>query len=49
MPLLAVADDRAYSAYLIVVAKLSLLSRWEEELISKTNLTHSVYYGGTDI
>jgi len=29
----------------LVVAPLSLLSQWEEEIISKTQLTHQVYYG----
>jgi hypothetical protein len=49
-PLLSVADDRAYCAYSLVMAKLSLLPRWEEELNSKTNnLSHSVYYVGTNI
>jgi DNA repair protein RAD5 len=30
----------------LIVAPLSLLGQWEEELKTKTNLTHSVYYGG---
>ena len=29
----------------LVVAPLSLIGQWEEELSSKTNLTHKVYYG----
>jgi SNF2 family DNA or RNA helicase len=29
----------------LVVAPLSLIAQWEEELASKTNLTHKVYYG----
>jgi len=29
----------------LVVAPLSLIAQWEEELGSKTNLTHIVYYG----
>lgn len=31
----------------LVVAKLSLLPQWEEEIRSKTNLTYYVYYGGS--
>jgi SNF2 family DNA or RNA helicase len=30
----------------LVVAKLSLLSQWEDEIRSKTTLSHYVYYGG---
>lgn len=29
----------------LVVAKLSLLPQWEEELTTKTNLDHKVHYG----
>lgn len=29
----------------LVVAKLSLLPQWEDEIRSKTNLTFAVYYG----
>ena len=29
----------------LVVAPLSLIAQWEDELASKTNLTHKVYYG----
>jgi DNA repair protein RAD5 len=29
----------------LVVAKLSLLPQWEEEIKTKTNLTYCVYYG----
>jgi SNF2 family DNA or RNA helicase len=29
----------------LVVAKLSLLPQWEDELATKTNLTHRVHYG----
>ena len=29
----------------LVVAPLSLIAQWEEELASKTNLTHKIYYG----
>lgn len=29
----------------LVVAKLSLLSQWEEELATKTNLTFKIHYG----
>jgi SNF2 family DNA or RNA helicase len=30
----------------LIVAPLSLLGQWEEELKTKTNLSHRVYYGG---
>lgn len=29
----------------LVVAKMSLLAQWEEEIRSKTNLTYKIYYG----
>ena len=29
----------------LVVAKLSLLPQWEDELRSKTNLSHRIFYG----
>lgn len=37
--------NRSFSNSTLVVAKLSLLPQWEEELKSKSNLSYFVYYG----
>lgn len=41
------ADKKQRRATTLVVAPLSLVSQWEEELITKTGLTHRVYYADT--
>jgi SNF2 family DNA or RNA helicase len=33
----------------LVVAKLSLLAQWEEELTAKTSLSHKVHYGQSTV
>ena len=38
-------QNRKDSGTTLVVMPLSLLSQWEEELLTKTNLSYSVYYG----
>lgn len=42
---MAAEGAEAVPSSTLVVAKLSLLPQWEDELTSKTNLTYLVYYG----
>jgi SNF2 family DNA or RNA helicase len=39
------AKNKCETGPTLIVAPLSLVAQWEEELATKTNLTHSVHYG----
>lgn len=46
---LALTDNRDAPTTTLVVAKLSVLPQWEEELKTKTSLSSLVYYGGKSV
>lgn len=45
LALIQATKNEEGKATTLIVAPLSLLSQWEEEIQSKTNLSYSVYYG----
>jgi SNF2 family DNA or RNA helicase len=45
--ILKAKHERVTQRPTLVVAKLSLLPQWEEELATKTNLRHRIHYGSS--
>jgi SNF2 family DNA or RNA helicase len=43
--LLALIQNTKGTGTTLIVTPLSLLAQWEEELASKTNMSHRVHYG----